>query len=121
MLINLKSRLIYVVVCPKCGSRDIVLLPTNEYVCKKCGYKWPMPQPDYMWIETEVKKAKLFEKFIDAPVENCEELLAQLLKELDEKNAKLLAAKILMQRAERRKLTATELKKLYEDAERCLQ
>ncbi|MGB9704831.1 MAG: TFIIB-type zinc ribbon-containing protein [Pyrobaculum sp.] len=107
--------------CPKCGSKDVMLLPSNEYVCKKCGHRWPMPQPDYTWIEVEIKKAKLFEKYIDAPVDSCEELVSQLLKELDEKNARLLAAKILLQRAERRKTTPAELKKLYDDAERCFQ
>lgn len=76
---------------------------------------------DYSWIELDIKKAKLFEKYIDAPIESCEELLTQLLKELDEKNARLLAAKILIQRAERRKLTKAELARYYADADRCFQ
>jgi len=80
-----------------------------------------MPQIDYSWVEIEIKKARLFEKYIDSTIESCDELLKHLLKELDEKNARLLAAKILLQRAERRRLTQYELKRLYEDAERCLQ
>jgi hypothetical protein len=48
-------------------------------------------------------------------------LLSHLMKELDERNARLLAAKILLQRAERRKLTQSELRRLHEDAERCFQ
>lgn len=107
--------------CPKCGSRNLVLTPSNEFVCGHCGYKWPLPQVDLTWIEVDIKKAKLFEKYIDSPVDSCEELLKELLKELDEKNARILAAKILLQRAERRKLSQAELKKLYTDAERCLQ
>jgi hypothetical protein len=107
--------------CPRCGSRDVLLLPSNEFVCKRCGHRWPLPQVDYSWIETEIKKAKLFEKYIDAPIESCAELLSHLVKELDERNARLLAAKILLLRAERRKLTQSELRKLYEDADRCFQ
>jgi hypothetical protein len=61
-----------------------------------------MPRVDHSWVEVEIKKAKLFEKYVDAPVENCDELLSHLMKELDERNARLLAAKILLQRAERR-------------------
>ncbi|MEZ0320251.1 MAG: TFIIB-type zinc ribbon-containing protein [Pyrobaculum sp.] len=105
--------------CPKCGSRELTLLPSNEYMCKRCGYRWPIPQPDYSWIEIEIKKAKLFEQYIDSPIESCKELLTLLLKELDEKNARLLAEKILLQRAERRKLTHAELAKLYSEAEQC--
>ncbi|MEM1924654.1 MAG: TFIIB-type zinc ribbon-containing protein [Pyrobaculum sp.] len=105
--------------CPKCGSRDLVLTPGNEFICSRCGYKWPMPQLDFTWVETEIKKAKLFEKYIDAPIESCEELLNQLLKELDEKDARALAVKILLQRAERRKLTQEELRKIYIDVEKC--
>jgi hypothetical protein len=80
-----------------------------------------MPQIDHSWVEMEIMKAKLFEKYVDAPVENCHELLSYLMKELDERNARLLAAKILLQRAERRKLTQSELRRLHEDAERCFQ
>ncbi|ACB39005.1 hypothetical protein [Pyrobaculum neutrophilum] len=107
--------------CPKCGSREVALLPSNEFLCRRCGHRWAIPHVDYTWIETDIKKAKLFEKYIDAPAESCEELLAQLMKELDEKNARLLAAKILIQRAERRKLSKAELARLYSDAERCFQ
>jgi hypothetical protein len=80
-----------------------------------------MLQIDHSWVEVEIMKAKLFEKYVDAPVENCDELLSYLIKELDERNARLLAAKILLQRAERRKLTQSELRRLHEDAERCFQ
>ncbi len=107
--------------CPKCSSRDVMLLPSDEFVCKRCGHRWPLPQVDHSWVEVEIKKAKLFEKYVDAPVENCDELLSHLMKELDERNARLLAAKILLQRAERRKLTQSELRRLHEDAERCFQ
>jgi hypothetical protein len=80
-----------------------------------------MLQIDHSWVEVEIMKAKLFEKYVDAPVENCDELLSYLIKELDERNARLLAAKILLQRAERRRLTQSELRRLHEDAERCFQ
>ncbi|AFA40467.1 TFIIB zinc-binding protein [Pyrobaculum oguniense TE7] len=105
--------------CPRCGSREVMLTPVGEYVCKKCGHRWAMPSVDYTWIELDVKKAKLFEKYIDSPIESCEELLSLLLKELDEESARYLAAKILLQRAERRRMTPAELKKLYDNAESC--
>ena len=107
--------------CPKCGGRDITLLPSNEFMCKRCGHRWPIPQSDYSWIEIEIKKAKLFEKYIDTPIENCNELISLLQEELDEKNAKILAEKILLHRAERRRLMPTELAKLYTEAEKCRQ
>lgn len=106
--------------CPKCDSRDVILFPSGEYQCKKCGYRWSIPQPQYIWIENEIKKAKLFEKFIESNIDSCEELLLNLGKELDEKNARILAMKILSQRIERKKLTQYELNKIYEELKKCI-
>jgi len=105
--------------CPRCGSREIMLAPSGEFVCKKCGHRWSLPQADLTWAELEIKKAKLFERYIDEPIEECSELLSKLRQELDEKSARLLAGKILIQRAERRKLTPAELEKLYAEVEKC--
>ncbi|MCC6020621.1 MAG: TFIIB-type zinc ribbon-containing protein [Thermoproteaceae archaeon] len=107
--------------CPKCGSGDVMLLPSNEFACKHCGHKWPIPQVDYSWVEVEVKKARLFERYIDAPIETCERLLAELAKELNERDARILAAKILLMRAYRRRLSQSELQRLHAEADKCFQ
>ncbi|MFN7105933.1 MAG: TFIIB-type zinc ribbon-containing protein [Pyrobaculum sp.] len=102
--------------CPKCGSRDLVLTPSGDFLCKSCGYRQPFPQVNYSWAEVEIKRAKLFELYIEEPVEDCATLLSLLSRELDEKDAKILAANILIHKAERRR----HLKGLYTEAEKCL-
>ncbi|MFN3804124.1 MAG: TFIIB-type zinc ribbon-containing protein [Pyrobaculum sp.] len=102
--------------CPKCGSRDLVLTPSGDFLCKSCGYRQPFPHVDYSWAEVEIKKAKLFERYVEEPVENCDKLLSLLSRELDERDARVLATNILIHKAERRR----HLKGLYAEAERCL-
>ncbi len=91
--------------CPTCGSRELVLLPSGDFLCKSCGHKWPLPRVDYSWAEVEIKKAKLLER---VEANDCRELVAQLSREMDVESAKKLATKILMLR--KGKLTQSEYK-----------
>jgi len=66
--------------CPRCGSDNIGVSSTGDYVCFNCGNSWRIPSPDSSWIEVEADKMRKYGELIEAAKREpiCEKLVEML-------------------------------------------
>jgi len=106
--------------CPRCGNREVALLPTSEFLCKSCGNKWPINVIKTDWANIEITKAKLYEQLINSNILECNKLLEILMKELKKEDAKRLARRILSALLDRYKYDIEMRERIKEELDKCL-
>lgn len=90
--------------CPKCGGRDVRLLPSGDFLCGSCGYRWPISNIEIIWSYKEFEIEKFYEEIKNNKIINCDEISKRASGKISADDARRVARRLL-----RRSLRASGL------------